>query len=100
MDVRSDEAQVRQLFDQMTASQPEAPPDRHSRIRRRARRHRLAQAAGTLAVLAAAAAVAAGVGVSASRIPPASGQRPCPAGRCRGRITGTAASRSAYSTVP
>ena len=78
MDVRSDEAQVRQLFDQMTASQPEAPPDRHSRIRRRARRHRLAQAAGTLAVLAAAAAVAAGVGVSASRIPPASGHRSVP----------------------
>jgi len=78
MDLRSDEAQVRQLFDEMTASQPEAPPDRHGRIRRRARRHRLAQAAGTLAVLAAAAAVAAGVGVSASRIPPASGHRSVP----------------------
>jgi hypothetical protein len=79
MGVVPDEVAVRQLFDQLTAGQPDAPPDRHSRIMRRVRRHRLAQVAGTLAVVAAAAAVAVGVGASVGTVPPVTGHRPVPA---------------------
>jgi len=79
MGVVPDEVAVRQLFDQLTAGQPDAPPDRHSRIRRRVRRHRLARVAGTLAVAAAAAAVAVGVGTSVGTVPPATGHRAVPA---------------------
>jgi len=79
MGVVPDEVAVRQLFDQLTAGQPDAPPDRHSRIRRRARGHKLAQVAGTLAVVAAAAAVAVGVGASVGTVPPVTGHRPVPA---------------------
>jgi hypothetical protein len=78
MDVRSDEARVRQLFDEVTLGQPDVPPDRYAMIRRRARRHRLTQAAGTLAVAAAIAAVAVGVGTSAGRVPPSPEQRSLP----------------------
>jgi hypothetical protein len=65
MDVVPDEEAVRQLFDDLTVGQPDAPPDRFGRIRRRVRRHRLTQAAGTLAVVAVAAVVAVSLGTSA-----------------------------------
>jgi hypothetical protein len=71
MDIRSDEARVRQIFDEMTAGQPDAPSDRYSGIRRRARRHRLGQVATTLAAATAVAAVAVGIGTSVGRVPPA-----------------------------
>ncbi|MGN6793248.1 MAG: hypothetical protein ACTHJW_12775 [Streptosporangiaceae bacterium] len=79
MDVMSDEVAVRQLFDQLTAGQPDAPPDRHSRISRRVRQHRLAKAAGTVAVVAAAVAVAIGVASSPGTVAPVPAQRVVPA---------------------
>ena len=79
MDVVPDEAAVRQLFDDLTVGQPDAPPDRFGRIRRRVRRHRLTQAAGTLAVVAVAAVVAVSLGTSAGGAGPSTGQRSVPA---------------------
>jgi len=79
MGVVPDEVAVRQLFDQLTAGQPDAPPDRHGRIKRRVRRHRLAQVAGTLAVMAAAIALAVGVGTNVGTVPPVTGHRAVPA---------------------
>ena len=70
MDVVSDEVAVRRLFDELTAGQPDAPPDRRVRIRRRVFRHRVAQAAGAFAVIAAATALAIGIGTSAHRVAP------------------------------
>jgi hypothetical protein len=78
MDLRSDEARVRQLFDEMTLGQPDVPRGRYAMIRRRARRHRLAQAAGTCAVAAAVAAVAVGIGTTAGPVPPIPAHRPMP----------------------
>ena len=79
MDVMRDEVAVRRLFDELTAGQPEAPPDRHGRIRRRVRRHRILQAAGTLAAVAVATVVAVGIGSSAGSVAPDTGRRVVPA---------------------
>ena len=79
MAVVPDEIAVRRLLDELTAGQPDAPPDRHGLIRRRVRRHRLAQAAGTLAVVAAATVVAVGIGTSARSAAPVTGPRILPA---------------------
>ncbi len=76
MGVVPDEVAVRQMFDDLTAGQPDPPLDRNSRIRRRVRRHRLAQVAGTMAVIAAVAAVAIGVGTSAGGVAPVTSDRP------------------------
>ena len=78
MDVVPDEVAVRQLIDELTVGQPDAPRDRHGRIRRRVRRYRLTQAAGTFAVAAAVAAVAVGIGTTAGRVPPIPAHRPVP----------------------
>jgi len=78
MDVMPDELAVRQMFDDLTATQPHAPLDRHNRIRRGARRHRLAQAAGTLTVVAAAAVVAVSIGTGTQRVAPAEHNRSVP----------------------
>lgn len=79
MDVVPDEVAVRRMFDELTAGQPDAPPDRHALITRRIRRHRIAQAAGTLAAIAAATVVAVGVGTSARPVVPNPGPRAVPA---------------------
>jgi len=79
MDVVPDEVAVRQLFDDLIAGQPDAPPDRHGQIKRRVLRHRLVQTAGTLAVVACAAAVAVSVGTSARGAVPSTRQRSVPA---------------------
>ncbi len=78
MSVVPDEVAVRQLFDDLTAGQPDPPRDRHSRIKRRVLRRRLAQAVGTLAVVASAAVVAISVGTSAGRVAPAPANRAVP----------------------
>ncbi len=78
MDVMPDEVAVRRMFDDLIAGQPDAPPDRHGRIRRRVRRHRFAQVAGTLAVVAVAAGVAVSIGTSAGRVAPVPGHRSVP----------------------
>jgi hypothetical protein len=78
MELKSDETRLRELFDEMTAGQPDAPPDRYSGIRRRARRHRVMKAAGALAAGAAVAALAIGIATPAAPVPPASGQRHVP----------------------
>jgi hypothetical protein len=78
MEITSDEARVRQMFDEMTVGQPDAPPDRHMAIGRRARRHRLTQAVGTVVAAAAVAAVAVGVAMSASPVTPTNENRPVP----------------------
>jgi hypothetical protein len=75
MELKSDEVRLRELFDQMTLGQPEAPPDRHGGIRRRARRHRIMKGTGALAAGAAVAALAVGIATTASGVPPASGPR-------------------------
>jgi hypothetical protein len=79
MSVVPDEVAVQHLFDDLTAGQPDPPRDRHSEIKRRVVRHRVAQAAGTLAVVAAAAAVAIGLGTSAGGLGPLTTRRPVPA---------------------
>jgi len=67
------------MFDELTLGQPQAPPDRYSMIRRRARRQRLTRAAATLGVAAAVAAVAIGIATtSPSPVPPASKARHVP----------------------
>jgi hypothetical protein len=76
MDVLSDESRLRQLFDDMTASQPDLPPARSHRIRARARRHRINQLAGGLAVVLAAAGIA--LGLTAPGGAPAPASRPVP----------------------
>lgn len=78
MELKSDEARLRELFDEMTMGQPEAPPDRYGGIRRRARRHRIMKAAGALAAGAAVAALAVGIATTAAPVPPASGPRHVP----------------------
>jgi hypothetical protein len=78
MGVMRDELLVRRLLGDLTADQPAPPADRYAAIRCRARRHRLTQAAGTLAVVVAAAGLAIGIGVSASSVAPASRPRSVP----------------------
>jgi hypothetical protein len=78
MDVVPDEVAVRRLFDELTTGQPDPPPDRQRRIRRRALRQRLAKAAGTVAVIAGATALAVSIGTSAHRVAPDTGPRSVP----------------------
>lgn len=79
MDAISDETAVRRMFDDLTAGQPDAPTDRHGRIKRKVLLHRVTQAAGTFAVIGAAAALAVGIGTSAHGVAPDIGPRPAPA---------------------
>jgi hypothetical protein len=78
MDVVPDEIAVRRLFADLTVGQPDAPAGRHAGIRRRFRRHRITQAAATLAVMATAAVVAAGIVFSARPVAPDTGPRSLP----------------------
>jgi hypothetical protein len=79
MDVVPDEVAVRELFDELTAGQPDAPVNRLDRIGRRVRRHRIAQAAVTLAAVAVATVVAIGIGTSITSVAPDNGRRAVPA---------------------
>ncbi|MGN6678450.1 MAG: hypothetical protein ACTHKL_11860, partial [Streptosporangiaceae bacterium] len=79
MDVVPDEVAVRSLFDELTAGQPDAPPDRQRQVWRRIRRQRMARVVGALAAIAAATVVAVGIGTSATSFAPASGRRLVPA---------------------
>jgi hypothetical protein len=79
MDVISDETAVRRMFDDLTAGQPDAPADRHGRIKRKVFLHRVTQAIGTFAVIGAATALAVGIGTSAHGVAPNIGPRPAPA---------------------
>jgi hypothetical protein len=79
MDVVPDEVAVRELFDELTAGQPDAPVNRLDRIGRRVRRHRIAQAAVTLAAVAVATVVAIGIGTSITSVAPDNGRRDVPA---------------------
>jgi hypothetical protein len=79
MDVVPDEVAVRELFDELTAGQPGAPANRFDRIGRRVRRHRIVQAAATLAAVAVATVVAAGIGTSVTSVAPDISRRAVPA---------------------
>jgi hypothetical protein len=76
MDVVPDEVAVRTLFDELTADQPDAPVNRFDSIRRRIRRHRITQAAGTLAAIAVATVIAVGIGTSTGNVAPNTDRRP------------------------
>jgi hypothetical protein len=78
MELKSDEMRLRELFNEMTSGQPEAPRDRYAGIRRRARRNSIMKAAGTLTAAAAVVALAVGIATSSAQVPPASGQRHVP----------------------
>jgi len=78
MDIMSDESRLREMFDDMTADQPDQPLARYHRVRARARRHRSAQAASILAVAAVVTgSIAIGLSARAGRSVAAS--RPVPA---------------------
>ncbi len=79
MDVVPDEVALRELLDELTAGQPDAPVNRFDRIRRRVRRHRIAQVAATLAAVAVATVVAIGIGTSMTGVAPDNGRRAVPA---------------------
>jgi hypothetical protein len=78
MDVVPDEVAVRKLFDGLTAGQPDAPANRFDRIRRRVRRHRITQAAGTLAAVAVATVIAIGISTSTGSVAPETRTRSVP----------------------
>jgi hypothetical protein len=78
MELKADEVRLRELFDEMTLGQPDAPPDRFGGIRRRARQHRIMKAAGALAAGAAVAALALGIATTAAPVPPGSEPRHVP----------------------
>lgn len=75
-----DEARLRQLLDDVTSGQPEAPPGRYLAVRRRVTRRRWAQAASSLVLVTAVAASAIGIGIgwSAGSTQAASGSRQVP----------------------
>lgn len=73
-----DEVRLRQLLDDMTSGQPDAPPDRYLGVRRRVTRRRWAMAGGSLVLAAAVAASGIGIGLSVGSLQAASGSRQVP----------------------
>jgi hypothetical protein len=79
MNMNADELALRELFQDLTAGQPPAPPGRYAAVRRRLVRHRWEQAAAWSAAIAVTGAAAAVVAVLPARPAVQPGSRPVPA---------------------